>query len=427
MNATTMRPLLRLGSLAVLLGSAASLAPRQLPRRTRPLERSTRLQPSPTSALEALTLAQGPEQTRPTTIKKRARRKLFGRVFRRGRVPPLSAAVALPLIANSTTKTDASAFIQREYEAFTPSQVLGPAVEKTAALKTASSLTIPTTVTASSKGARNRGSSGLGKFAESTLTNLFDRWSKGSHKNLKVQCDPSGGVVDLVKGQFGVNAVVEFDRLTFPPIRFSKGKLTSQGMVLNYWKYVPFCKWIPRFTTAFDLEAHDVMMTQLDLFESPSIRHGLRRLLTRILHGRGMKASKVEITSITILPNGKVSCCGFARVFDSKVDFEVRSGLAVQSRGHVLTFPGLEISVSPAVGLFVPVVPPITLDMGHNAQITKLRLNGQKRRLELSCRATITPRHTRKQHKYSQSTNAFAASFHFDVGRWLTRIGNFSD
>ena len=348
--------------------------------------------------------------------KQRMPRRLFRKVFRRSNkvVPPPSfSAVALPSIANTT---DAS-FILRDYETLSPSQVLGPEFLGDNALDD---------VLTTSPDVKSR-TRLLGKFAESTLSNLFDRWSNGSHKNLKVQCDPSGGVVNLVKGQFGVDAVVEFDQLRFPPIQFSSGKLRSHGMVLNYLKYAPFCKGIRRFRNSFDLEAQDVTLTQSDLFESPSIRSGLRRLLTRILHNRGMKASKVEITSIYVLPSGKVSCSGYATVLGSKVDFEVRSGLGVTSRGHVLTFPGLEISVGPAVGLSVPVVPPITLDIGHNAKITKIHCNGQKQRLELSCRATITPRHTRKQLKYSQTTNAFAASFHFDVGRWLTRIGNFSD
>ena len=265
--------------------------------------------------------------------------------------------------------------------------------------------------------------------AETILATLFHRWTQGSHKNLQVHCDSCSGVVDLVKGIFRADATIQFDRLSFGAFRLSSGELQSHRLALNLYKYAPFCNRIPRFASMFDLEARGATFTQSDLFESTCIRKGLRRLLMRCLHNRGMVASNVEITDIKILSTGKLAISGSATTpFGSKLEFEVRSGLDVSNRGHVLTFPGLEISLSPSLGLYVPVVPPISLDMGHNAKITKLHLNGKDGTLQLSCRVTITPRHTRKlTGSYEQGTNAYAASFHYDVGRWLTKLGKFSE
>ena len=265
--------------------------------------------------------------------------------------------------------------------------------------------------------------------AENILATLFHRWTQGAHKNLQVHCDSNSGVIDIVKGIFRADATIQFDKLAFGALRVSRGELKSRRLAINLYKFAPFCGRIPRFPSMFDLEAHEALFTQKDLFESTCIREGLKSLLSRCLENRGLNASNVQITGIKIIPSGKLSISGSATTpFGSKLDFEVRSGLDVSNRGHVLTFPGLEISLSPSVGLFVPVVPPISLDMGHNAQITKLKLSGSNRTLQLSCRVTITPRHTRKvADSYAQDRNAYAASFYFDVGRWLTHIGRFSE
>ena len=120
-----------------------------------------------------------------------------------------------------------------------------------------------------------------------------------------------------------------------------------------------------------------------------------------------------------------MSCVGEATTtFGSRVVFEVRSGLALSSRGHVLQFPGLEVSLQPQLGAFVPVVPELDLDMGHNARLHSIRLEDG---ITLDASVHITPHHTRKLHsKYVQSSEAFAAQFFFDVGSWLTKLGNFT-
>jgi len=113
-------------------------------------------------------------------------------------------------------------------------------------------------------------------------------------------------------------------------------------------------------------------------------------------------------------------------LFGSILSFEVRSGISTSSRGHVLTFPGLEVALNRDIGLFVPVVPTIDLDIGHNARFRKIEIDGKQKLLRLSASVTITPKKTVRLNDYVQSSKAFAARFHFDVGQWLTRIGNFS-
>jgi len=167
------------------------------------------------------------------------------------------------------------------------------------------------------------------------------------------------------------------------------------------------------------------------LFESSCIRNGLCRLIMRILRKQRMTISQVAIHSISILPSGKVSCSGEATtrfgLRNSTVPFEVRAGIATTSRGHVLTFPGLEVSLNPYLGLFVPVLPEVSLDLGHNAQLLDVRIDGFSRKLVASARATITPHHTLKLRNYIQSSDSFSASFSVDVGRWLTGMGNFTN
>jgi hypothetical protein len=108
--------------------------------------------------------------------------------------------------------------------------------------------------------------------------------------------------------------------------------------------------------------------------------------------------------------------------------FEVRSRIGTASRGHILTFPGLEISLSPLLGVFMPVVPTIDLDIGHNARVHRLdvKTRGPMPSLTLSASATITPERTIKLRNYIQSTDSYLAQFSFDVGRWFTSIGNFT-
>ena len=274
-------------------------------------------------------------------------------------------------------------------------------------------------------------------WAEKIVTRLLDRWTQGEHENLVVKCGPTGNPMDLARGQFRCDASVDMDRIVFPCLRLSGGRLEARRLALNLWTFFAVSKKNdapPRYPNQFDFLAHNATFTQDDLFQSRCIRNGLRRLLTRILQNRGIRSSTVTITSIDILPSGKLSVQGEANTpfggGSTGLSFEVRTHLAHTSRGHVVTFPGLEIALHPQLGIFVPVLPELSLDLGHNAQILALQVHGSGRpqpQLQLSARATITPHHTLKLRQYSQPSQSFAASFSVDVGKWLTGIGNFTN
>jgi hypothetical protein len=79
------------------------------------------------------------------------------------------------------------------------------------------------------------------------------------------------------------------------------------------------------------------------------------------------------------------------------------------------------------IGLFVPVVPTIDLDVGHNACFRRISIDGSKKEIQVDASVTITPDRTiRLMKQYVQRSEAFAARFSYDVGQWLTRLGRFT-
>lgn len=90
-----------------------------------------------------------------------------------------------------------------------------------------------------------------------------------------------------------------------------------------------------------------------------------------------------------------------------------------------MTFPGLEVSLNRDIGLFVPVVPHVDIDVGHNARFQHIEIDGKQKHVRLSASVTITPDKTIQLNDYVQSSQAFAAKFSTDIGQWLTEIGNF--
>ena len=76
--------------------------------------------------------------------------------------------------------------------------------------------------------------------------------------------------------------------------------------------------------------------------------------------------------------------------------------------------------------MFVPVLPEIDLDIGHNARVTKVNIDGRNRQLRFSGSTTITPDHTVALRNYTQSKASYMAQFYFDVGAWLTKLGHFT-
>ena len=306
---------------------------------------------------------------------------------------------------------------------------------------------------------------------QNVLANSFTQWATEAPVNMQVRCSPTGSVLwSIMRGELECDARIDFDRIVFKFIRLSGGSLEGSRLALNLLGFtVDKSKCIvpellkgtiskkdvndttleaisatqaktsllwkakahrPRYQRQFDLHANDCIITEQDLFESSCVTNGLRNLLARILKRRGIRTSSIEVRGIEILKNGKIACKGQATVLGlipQTIPFEVRSGIDFNRRGHVVTFPGLEISLSPGVGLFVPVHPTMELDIGHNARLRELSIHGDKKFVKLAASVTITPHHTLKlNQEYTQSSDAYAARFSYDVGRWLTRIGRFS-
>uniref|UniRef100_A0A7R9WPV7 Uncharacterized protein n=2 Tax=Craspedostauros australis TaxID=1486917 RepID=A0A7R9WPV7_9STRA len=113
-------------------------------------------------------------------------------------------------------------------------------------------------------------------------------------------------------------------------------------------------------------------------------------------------------------------------MFGSPIPFEVRTGITTKCSGHVLDFTGMEICLNRDIGFFVPVIPSIDVDIGHNARVRDIHIDGDAKELKISTSVTITPANTIQVGGYSQSNEAFAARFSVDVGRWFTNLGNWT-
>jgi len=375
-------------------------------------------------------------------------RKVLRKVFRR---PPLRMQVELSAEQTTGVFGDAD-FIKTDLEIMSPADLfpVDPALLGSEIIDVpwgqhmSLQVEVPSTTKSKKTGKKNIKSKASDALAKPPLTeargspatrvtrmwyqnivaDLLDRWSKGNHVNLNVNVEPSP--LSLLRGHLRCDATANFDRIVFGAIRMSGGRIQAQGLAVNLWSFTSSTP--QRYPFQFDFVAQNITFTQEDLFESNCIRNGLSRLLARVVKQTGVTSSTVRINSIEILPSNKMSIQGEATtLFGSSVPFQVRSGLATTGRGHVLNFPGLEISISSsAEAFFVPVLPPITLDLGHNAQLTKVTVDGVAQQLRVCARVTIIPTHTRKLPDYMQSKNSYAASHSVDVGRWLTKLGNFS-
>lgn len=278
------------------------------------------------------------------------------------------------------------------------------------------------------------------RFSRKTFEKLFserlERWSNGTNVNTYVQCESTSPLLQILKGgSFNCDATVNVDSIAFGnKFRFSGGKLQAKNLGLNLLSFAPSVgpparqhHQKPRYPNQFELHAQNFTFRHKDLYESALIRNGLRRILTRILKNRGLSAAlTVDIQAIDILDSGKISCLGQATMlFGPPVAFEVQSGIAFASRGHILTFPGLQFSLNPTMGMFFP-IPDVTVDLGHNAQLLDVTIDGRNKAVHVSARVTITPEHTLQIKQYSQLSHSYGALFSVDVGRWLTQVGRFA-
>jgi hypothetical protein len=410
--------------------------------------------------------------------KRRWPRKLWSQIARRNsrvRSSPaplrmLSVDDETEALLESITKHHNDDFILRNFEEKSPDTILPvvghPTIDSEfydVTVTRSSSIVKPAPLTKERKTTtpRSIGMARLiGRLLENILTGIIVRNTAESPESLKIHALPRGNAVPrLVRGTIYTDVKIEADRLVFPAIRMSSGSLEIKRMALNVMGFLPNQRKASssRYPKQFDLHADDLTFSRHDLLFSPCIRNGLQRLLVRILRDRGVKSSSIKVSSIDILvstlsaksqnptpitqepptdtlcsvfsiqSSGKVSVIGEAKtLFDSPLSFEVRTGFSTASRGHVLTFPGLEVALNRDLGLFVPVVPVIDLDIGHNARLRKVDVDGKLKHLRLSASVTITPASTVRLNDYVQATEAFAARFSYDVGQWLTQLGNFT-
>lgn len=307
----------------------------------------------------------------------------------------------------------------------------------------------------------------IGRVLQNILTErIGQRWTTESPERLKVDVRSSPDKYYnnlgrlLFKGLYRADATLSSGRIVFPNIRFSSVRFELEQVTLNLMGFFSSTDSnanqnqdqgrMPqqqqkgqkqkqkrhqatdtvRYPNQFDIHIEDLTMSRHDLLFSSCIKNGLRGLLINILKDRGVRSNSIRITSIDILPNGKISCFGEAKthfVSAPPVQFEVRSGISCTNRGHVLTFPGLEVSLNRDIGLFVPVHPTLDLDVGHNTKFRSIVIDGHQKRLKITASVTITPDRTRLlTQDYVQTSEAFSAIFFYDIGQWLTRLGKFS-
>ena len=263
----------------------------------------------------------------------------------------------------------------------------------------------------------------IARFVEGLLFQLFNRWSRGNNENMAFHCQLLSKPVWKLGQLTAPIVTATFDSIQFAALRISKGgRLEAHGLTVNWRSFLPFQPKRPkRFAQAFDLVAHQATMTSSDLMQSPCIRNGLRRLLTRILNGQDMNTLFVAIDDMTILENGMLSVKGKGTtILGQRVPFQVRTRLGFQANGRVLTFPDLQLSLG---AFFVPVLSDLTVDMGPSAQLTEITLNGQQQTLQVSARVTITPEHLLSA--VEPVCGKIGACF-VNVSRWLTHLGRFS-
>jgi len=260
--------------------------------------------------------------------------------------------------------------------------------------------------------------------------NLVERWSTETPQHLEVSVTPRRNLLKhMLSGRLRADAEVRFKQLVFAPIRVSSGVIEAKRMMLNWLSFMPnpLRKGLRRYPSKFAFHFKDCTFTQNDLFGSNCIRNGLQNLLIRILGRIDQAPKEVVIDSIRILGSGKVVISGMAYGDNVpfEVPFEVRSRISISGRGHVLTFPELEASVNHSLlPIFVP-VPGVHLDIGHNAHLEDVTIDGSRRQLSFSGSATITPEPVTLP-DHIQPTDSYMARHAFDVGKWLTDLGRFS-
>ena len=168
----------------------------------------------------------------------------------------------------------------------------------------------------------------LGSAFENILMGIIQRNAQILPQDLKIQALPRSNAMSalLRRGRFETDALIEVgDRLAFPALSMSGGKLEIKRLTLQLWGFLgqqPQAQdnnskrggTSTRFPKQFDLEVHDWTFTRQDLLDSPCIRNGFRRLLVRILRDKGVQSSSIRVNSLDILVRNVVNSESFACV-----------------------------------------------------------------------------------------------------------------
>jgi len=256
--------------------------------------------------------------------------------------------------------------------------------------------------------------------------------------NLKVSAN-SVNLPGVLSGK--VNEVkCTFDRLAFRNLKISGGgNIIARRVTLNLFSFAPvLAKYIQRFTSPFELHAHNCVLVQDDVMNSSCIRNGLQSLLNRILKKALLSLSvsdfllALKVENVQVLETNKISCSGTGiTLLGAPFPFEVRTGLELSNLGSVIEFPGIELVVNPGplqiVFPFDQFDHNVNLDIGHNAKIEHLFIDGRRRQFHFSGRATITPKRIDHIAQYRSADDIISAKFSCDLGRWVTRVLGFKN
>ena len=145
----------------------------------------------------------------------------------------------------------------------------------------------------------------MAMLVENIVSSRIVRHSTKTPEGLEVQVVPTLNTVGRLFTRFQFMADVHIsasDRLVFPNIRFSKGRLFVEKMTINLMGFLQSRRESSiKYPKQFDVYADGLTMTSNDLSNSSCIRNGLKRLLVRIITDRGIEPSSIQITSIDIL------------------------------------------------------------------------------------------------------------------------------
>mmetsp|Transcript_29358 Transcript_29358/g.44444 ORF Transcript_29358/g.44444 Transcript_29358/m.44444 type:complete len:406 (+) Transcript_29358:255-1472(+) len=353
----------------------------------------------------------------------RRSRRWFPRLRRQGeKQKKKDGAVQMAVIAEAET----SSMITNAFERLSPQDMLP---NYTTAIQTKTNNTTTRELTNHHREQQETNENDRCRWLENRLCELINSWCTATPPQLNVRVWPKAKyVTGQVVHEDDVDISVE--HAVFEPIQFSKLTLRGRRVTTNLLNFfVP--QRIRRHPKQFDCYLDDFILTQEDLMESSCIRDGLLRdNLQRLVSQTPMVGDLLtikSIDSIQVLPGNNLACTGLAGTTAFlTIPFRVQARIDHSSNGHVLSFHDVDISSSLNNHWPIRLVQHFDIDLGATTQLQSLTMD--QKRLSLQGKFTITPDRTLKlTHKYHQTTESYSAKCHFDVGRWLTKLGRFND